>query len=88
MKKFGLAKTTLLEPEVFGATQHTPVLLDNHFYRVRADGKFVCLRLEGKQFWTSGSGPQFGLSPFLVADGLIFALNDSVMEVSPATYER
>ena len=32
-----------LGPEVFGATQHTPILWDNYLYGVRADGKFVCL---------------------------------------------
>jgi outer membrane protein assembly factor BamB len=79
-----------LEPEVFGATQHTPILLDNHFYGVRADGKFVCLSLEGKPLWTSGSGPQFGLGSFLIADGLIFAVNDSgllrLLEAKPERY--
>ncbi len=79
-----------LEPEVFGATQHTPILLDNHLYGVRADGKFVCLSLEGKPVWTSGSGQQFGLGPFLMADGLIFAVNDAgllrLIEATPAKY--
>ena len=65
-----------LEPDVFGATQHTPILLDNHLYGVRADGKFVCLALEGKPVWTSDSGQQFGLGSFIMADGLLFAMND------------
>ena len=60
-----------LEPGVFGATQHTPILYDNHLYGVRADGKFVCLTLDGKPVWTSGSGQQFGLGSFIMADGLI-----------------
>ena len=50
--------------------------MDNHLYGVRADGKFVCLTLEGKPVWTSGSGQQFGLGPFILADGLILAMND------------
>jgi outer membrane protein assembly factor BamB len=79
-----------LAPEVFGATQHTPVLRDNHLYGVRADGKFACLTLEGKLLWTSGSGNQFGLGSFLLADSVIYALNDSgllrLFEATPKKY--
>lgn len=66
-----------LAPEVFGATQHTPIFYDNHIYGVRPDGKFVCLDWQGKPVWVSDSGQQFGLGPFLMANGVIFALNDS-----------
>jgi outer membrane protein assembly factor BamB len=79
-----------LAPEIFGATQHTPILYENHLFGIRADGKFVCLSLEGKVTWTSESGQQFGLGSFLLADGVIFALNDSgllrLIEASPAKY--
>jgi outer membrane protein assembly factor BamB len=75
---------------VFGATQHTPILHGQHLYGVRPDGKFTCLTLEGKTVWTSEAGHQFGLGPFLVADGLVFALNDSgllrLIEASPTKY--
>jgi len=75
---------------VFGATQQTPILRDNHLYGVRPDGKFVCLTLEGKPVWASGSGQSFGLGPFLMADGLIFAVNDKglmrLIEATPAKY--
>lgn len=66
-----------LPAEVFGATQHTPVLLDGSLFGIRADGQFVCLDLNGKVVWASGAANQFGLGPFLVANGLIFAMNDS-----------
>jgi len=76
-----------LEPEVFGATQHTPIFYGNDIYGVRADGKFVCLDPEGKVVWTSDSGQQFGLGPFLLADGVIFAMNDAgllrLLEATP-----
>jgi outer membrane protein assembly factor BamB len=79
-----------LEPEVFGATQHTPILWDNHLYGVRPDGKFVCLTLEGKPVWASAAGQQFGLGPFILADGLFFAANDSgllrLIEATPSKY--
>ena len=66
------------------------MLLDNHLYGVRADGKFVCLTLDGKPAWTSGPGQQFGLGSFIMADGLIFAMNDSgllrLIEATPEKY--
>ncbi|HVV70179.1 MAG TPA: PQQ-binding-like beta-propeller repeat protein, partial [Verrucomicrobiae bacterium] len=76
--------------ETFGATQHTPLLFDNHLYGVRADGKFVCLDLNGKPVWTSDSGQQFGLGSFVLSDGLIYAMNDSgllrLIDASPQKY--
>jgi outer membrane protein assembly factor BamB len=85
-----LAKTAFkVAPEVFGATQHTPLLYDNHLYGVRADGRFACLNLDGKVLWTSSSGQQFGLGPFLMADGVILAMNDSgLLQLIEATPEK
>ncbi len=78
-----------LDPKVFGATQHTPVLYQDHIYGVRADGKFVCLNLEGKPVWTSDAGQQFGLGSFVLADGLLLAMNDSgLLRLIQATPER
>jgi outer membrane protein assembly factor BamB len=79
-----------LDPEKFGATQHTPILYDNHIYGVRADSRFACLDLDGKVIWTSDAGQQFGLGSFLIGDRVIFALNDSGMlrliEATPQKY--
>ena len=79
-----------LGPDVFGATQQTPILFENHIYGVRPDGKFVCLTSEGKTVWASGSGQQFGLGPFMMADGLFFVMNDSgllrLIEATPSKY--
>ena len=79
-----------LPPETFGATQHTPVWLDGRIYGIRANGHFVCLEPDkGKVVWSSGAGGNFGLGPFLVAPGLIFALNDSgVMSLFEASPEK
>jgi len=81
-----------LEPEIFGATQHTPILYDWHLYGVRADGKFVCLSLDGKVLWTSEGHQTFGLGSFLIGGGLIFALNDSgklsLIEASPSKFNE
>lgn len=79
-----------LAPDKFGATQHSPVLLDGRIYGIRANGHFVCLDpAQGKVLWSSGSGGNFGLGPFLVAPGLIYALNDSgVMSLFKASPEK
>jgi outer membrane protein assembly factor BamB len=78
-------------PDVFGATQHTPLMYHNHLYGVRADGRFACLDLDGKLLWASAPGQQFGLGPFLIADGLILAMNDSgllrLIEATPEKYQ-
>ena len=79
-----------LAPEVFGATQHTPILKDGFLYGARADGRFVCLGLDGKVVWASGPGETFGLGSFLIAGDLIFAVNDSgklrLLEAAPARF--
>ncbi len=78
-----------LDAQTFGATQQTPILWQNHIYGVRADGKFICLTLDGKPVWNS-TGPQFGLGPFLLAGDSFYALNDSgllrLIEATPAKY--
>jgi len=75
---------------VFGATQHTPIFYQEHIYGVRADGKFVCLDLDGKVLWTSDAGQTFGLGSFIIADGLIYAMNDGgllrLIEARPDRY--
>ena len=79
-----------LAPEVFGATQHTPIYHDGHIFGVRPDGQFVCLDLSGKVVWTSGRGTQFGLGSFILANGVFFAMDDSgklsLIEASTARY--
>ena len=79
-----------LTDKVFGATQHTPVFRDGHLYGPRADGRFVCLGLDGKVVWASGPAETFGLGSFLMAGDVIFALNDAgklrLIEASPARF--
>jgi outer membrane protein assembly factor BamB len=66
-----------LEPEVFGSPQHTPILYENHIYGVRPDGQLTCLNLDGQVIWTSSSSHKFGLGPYMIANGLIYIMNDS-----------
>ena len=66
-----------LDPEVFGAAQQTPILHDGLIYGIRPDGQLTCLELSGAIRWTSGAANRFGLGPLLIADGVIFAMDDS-----------
>ena len=42
--------------------------------------------------WTSGAGERFGLGPSMIADGMIYAMNDSgrltLAEAGPSGYRR
>ncbi len=79
-----------LAPAVFGATQQTPIFHDGWIYGVRPDGQFTCLGLDGKVVWTSGPSQVFGLGSFLMAGGLIYAVNDggrlSLFESGPTKF--
>jgi outer membrane protein assembly factor BamB len=47
--------------------------------------------LEGKHLWTSGRADRFGLGPFIIADRLLFIMNDSglltLAEAAPDGYK-
>lgn len=81
-----------VKPEVFGATQHSPVWDGKHLYGIRADGRLVCLGLDGKVVWASDTETTFGLGPLMMADRLILALSDDgrldAVEATPAAYRR
>ncbi|MFP4057017.1 MAG: PQQ-binding-like beta-propeller repeat protein [Candidatus Brocadiia bacterium] len=80
-----------LEPRVFGSEQQTPILYQGHIYGVRPNGELVCLDLDGQVVWASGREHRFGLGPYLVADGLLFVMNDkgllTVAVASPEGYQ-
>lgn len=79
-----------LKPEVFGATQHTPIAVGEHLYGIRPDGQLVCLDLAGRGIWESGAARTFGLGPLLVAQGRILALSENgkltMAEAAPAGF--
>jgi outer membrane protein assembly factor BamB len=66
-----------LPPDVFGATQHTPIVLGDHLYGVRPNGQFACLDFNGHVAWASPAEASFGLGSFLLADGVFYVLNDN-----------
>ena len=82
-----------LEPEVFGSEQHTPIFYDGYIYGVRPDKQLTCLDLNGQVVWTSPATHRFGnrgLGPYIIADGLIYVMNDSgvltLAEAKPTGY--
>ena len=85
-------KVFRLKPEVFGADQQTPIFYKGYIYGVRPGGELICLGVDGQVVWTSTSAHKFGLGPFIVADGLIFVMNDSglltLTEATPVGYVR
>jgi outer membrane protein assembly factor BamB len=76
-EKLNAEKLFRLEPGVFGAEQQTPILFGGHIYGVRQDKQMACLDLKGNLIWSSGSDTKFGLGPFVIADGLLYAMDDS-----------
>jgi outer membrane protein assembly factor BamB len=66
-----------LPAKVFGATQHTPILYKDHLFGVRPDGQLVCLDFDGKIVWESGVSRKFGNGPFMIAQDMIFVMDDN-----------
>jgi len=81
-----------LKKSVFSAEQHTPIFLDGHIYGVIVKGEMACLDPAGTVAWTSGREKRFNRGPYLIADGLIFAMNDvgvlALVEVNPSGYRE
>lgn len=80
------------KPEVFGSDQQTPIYFDGFIYGVRPDKQLVCMDVEGKILWTSGSENRYGLGPYIIANGLIYILDDegilSLIRANPDRFER
>jgi outer membrane protein assembly factor BamB len=75
----------------FGSEQQTPIFWKGYLYGVRQNDKqLVCLDLNGQLQWQSKKD-KFGSAPYVIADGLIYALNDegalSMIEASPNAYQ-
>ena len=91
--KFVTSKLRKLRPKEFGSTQQTPILWEGHLYGVRErDKQLICMDLEGNEVWASGSANQFGIGPYILADGLIYVLDDdgwlTMVEATPEKYNQ
>jgi len=81
-----------LKAAVFGAVQQTPIFHQNHIFGVRPDGQLVCLGLDGKIVWASSARNKFGSAPFMIAQGMIYVMNDNgaltLVEATTAGYKQ
>ena len=82
------------EPGEFGSEQQTPLFYKGHIFGVlpkesRSLGEqLVCMDLEGKHRWTSGRENHFGLGSYMIADGMIYVMDDEgVLTLAEATTE-
>ena len=86
----GVKQLWKLGDDVFGSDQQTPIYYDGFIYGVRPGGELVCLSVGGEIVWTSGSAHKFGLGPYIVADGMIYVMDDSgvltLVEATPAGF--
>jgi len=80
-----------LKPKVLDSPQHTPILYQGHLYAVRSDGRLACADLDGKPLWDSAAD-KFGHGPYLIANGLIFVMDDDarmvLAEATPDGYRK
>jgi len=79
-----------LKPNRFGSEQQTPIFYEGHLFGIdQRTEQLVCMDLAGNRRWASGPRRQFGLGPYLIADGLIFALAESgLLVLAEATPEE
>lgn len=79
-----------LDSEIYGPSPHTPILYQGHIYGIRTDGQMTCLDLEGNTTWESGIAHRFGLGPYVIANGLLYVMDDdgrlTLAEATPAGY--
>ncbi|MHC4782658.1 MAG: outer membrane protein assembly factor BamB family protein [Planctomycetota bacterium] len=81
-----------LKADVFGSDQQTPIFYKGHIYGVRPDKQLVCMDTDGTIIWTSGSQNKYGLGPYIIANGMIYILDDdgllSVIEAAPEKFNK
>jgi len=76
--------------DVFGTMQQTPIFYNGYIYGVGMDKQLICLDLEGNVVWGSTTANRFGYGPYVIADGLLYVLDDSgvltLVEATPSGY--
>ncbi len=76
------------KPKEFGVEQHTPILYEGHIYAVlpKPRQELVCMDTDLNEIWASGSPNRFGIGPWMIADGMIFLMDDEgVLTIAEAT---
>lgn len=95
--QFVVEEERRLSARQFSAEHQTPVHYEGRLYGIMAKeagalgNQLVCLAPEGELLWSSGRANRFGLGPFLIADGLLVALEEkgtlTLAEASPNGYK-
>jgi outer membrane protein assembly factor BamB len=91
--KFQVATAAELTPQQFNSEQQTPILYRDHIFgvRKRGGGQLVCLDVNGKEVWNSGTD-RFGHGPYMIADGCVLVMDNSgrlaLAEADIASYRR
>ncbi len=74
---------------------HTPIVYQGHMFAVgkKKRGLFTCLNFDGKEVWTSEGKASYDLGSYLLADGMIFALEGAtgvlhLLEASTTGYKE
>ncbi len=99
--EYSIKKLKALKPgDGLASEQQTPILLDGLLYGIMPkDGKtlrnqLVCVKADDptQVVWASGSDVQFGLGPYMLADGKFYILNDDatliVAKQSSTSYQQ
>lgn len=73
---FSVEEVFQLEDKEFGSAQHTPIFYKNCIFGVRPSEEAVCLNLDGSLRWTSTMTHKFGIGPYLIADDILFLMDD------------
>ncbi len=78
----------------FGSEQQTPIFYDGHVFGVlpKEAGalaeQLVCMDLTGRHVWASGRDHRFGLGPYMIADDLLYVMDDEgVLTMAEASAE-
>lgn len=81
-----------LSPKEFGSVQQTPIFYNDHIFGVRPDGRLVCLNLDGKVVWTSGTANEFGSGSYMLIQDMIYLMSDegvlTLAEASTKSYNQ
>jgi len=93
---FAVETAARLSRKQFGTEQQTPILFEGYLYGIRKiDKRLVCLDQQGNEIWNSQTdkfGRQYGFGPWLIADGLIYAMDDNgtltMARATPEGYQR
>ena len=84
--QFQVAELWRQEAGAFSSTQQTPIAFGDLIFTTLPlgtpdAGQIAAIHHDGSRAWTSGRQQRFGLGPYAIVDGRLFALNDQSGEL-------